>query len=404
MKTITTALQILLCVCIVALSVTLAQNVHASQFPPQARQALFRAQKAIADKSYNDADAVLTKYLQTTSEQPPVEVYMMLGSARNDLKNIKGALDSFLAGIRKYPENEQLYQNTAVLLYEKKDYVKAAEMFEKAYSYSKKPKLQTLYNAAATYYEGNNFQQAARVISTMLAKANKPRKEWIQLAIHSYLQAGQQTKALSYLNDLLKQFPQEAAYWKLLAKVHMDRSKFVQAAAALETSYSFKAPTKQDLIQLSQLYTFVNAPLKAARILEKTDSPNRTTDQAIKIAKLYTKGGMPEKGLHTITTALARSQNKRETIELAMYKATLLYSLRRFSEAYDEFSECISKSSMENDARFYRALCAWEMKKWSVCKKDFNTLKLSKQYKSRALNALAALEDLEESNQEATGG
>lgn len=391
----------LLCACLILLCTTF---VEAKKLPPQARHALIEAQADLKEENMQGAEKTLSKYIKTTKETIPAEVFIMLGAARHDSGKPKGALIAFLDGYKIYPDNKSLCHNCAVLFYEQKKYAQAARMFEETYERSSPKTPQMLYHAGAAYYEGQKYKQSARILSRLLAETKRPKKEWIKLTIHSYLQSGQQDKALSYLKTLLKEYPQEPEYWKMLAKVEMDRKKYVDAAVALEMGYRFSSPSEQENRQLVQLYKYINAPLKAASILNKIYGQSKNTKQIQELVSLYTCAGKPDEALKIVNQALNNNQKKGTSLQLLMTKGKLLYQLREFDSARRSFSLCLNQKSQIAEARLYRGLCFWELKQWELSRNDFQKLTHMGKYKARAQRALAALNDLQEAKREATKG
>ncbi len=387
--------------CLILLCVTFSE---AKNFPPQARHSLIQAQSDLKEKNAQGAEKILSKYIQTTKETVPAEVFIMLGAARHDSGNRDGALTAFLDGYKLYPENKSLCRNCAVLLYEQKKYVQAARMFERTYELSKPKNPQMLYHAGAAYYEGQKYKQSSRILSRLLAETKHPKKDWIKLSIHSFLQSGQQSKALNYLRKLLIKYPQAPEYWKMLAKVEMDRKKYVATAAALEMCYSFSAPTEQESRQLAQLYKYIHTPLKAADILNKIYGKDKKKKQIQELVSLYTRAGKTHEALKLVNQALKRNTEKESSLQLLMTKGKLLYQLREFNAARRAFSLCLKQNPKAAEARLYRGLCFWELKEWELSKNDFQKLTHMKKYKSRAERALAALDDLQEARTEATKG
>ncbi|NDV26016.1 tetratricopeptide repeat protein [Desulfovibrio sp. JC010] len=390
-----------LCACLILLCTPLA---GAKNFPPQARHAMIKAQSDLKEGNMQGAERTLSEYIRTTKEKVPAEVFIMLGGSRHDSGNKKGALAAFLEGYTLCPGNQSLCRNSAVLLYEQKKYEQAARMFENTYELAKPKDPQMLYHAGAAYYEGEKYRQSARILARLLAETQNPQKDWIKLAVHSYLLSGQQKKALRCLKKLLKKHPETPEYWKMLAKVEMDRKKYVDAAAALEMGYSFSSPTKQENRQLAQLYRYINAPLKAADILNGLYGKNPTNKQIQELVSLYSCAGKPQQALKLVDQALKNNPQQKSSLQLLMTKGKLLYQQRKFNAARRAFSLYLKQNPKDSEARLYRGFCFWELKQWQLSRNDFQKLTHIKKYKARAKRALTALDDLQEARTEATEG
>ncbi len=384
MKTI----RILLLSCVLSTFIFPAM-VFAEKLPPEARQALFKTQVLLKEKKALEAARILDQYLEVTTEIAPAEVYIMLGSARHQAGDKKRTLKAFLLGHERYPQNEQLCLNSAVVLYEQEQYFEAGKLFEKAFTLVVPSKPELLYQAGAAYYSGEDYKRAAQVMGTLVAMPVEQKKDWTRLAIHSFIEAGLLERAQKVLMTLLKKDPGDAACWKLLAKVHLGREQYAQAAGALGVSYRLEKSSVTEMERLARLYVYVDSPLKAATALERAYGTNRTLEQAMRIASLYASAGRIDNALEAL------DQFPHESMKLLLEKAKILYLARRFDEASAVLSASLKLSPGNGEAHFYSALCAWEQEHWKAARQEFNCIAKNKIFQNRASNALAALDDLE---------
>ncbi|MBI9080516.1 MAG: tetratricopeptide repeat protein [Pseudodesulfovibrio sp.] len=350
---------------------------------------MFKTQVLLKEKKPVEAARIIDQYLETTNENAPAEAYILLGAARHQAGDTERTLRAFLQGHERYPQNEHLCLNSAVVLYEQEQYSKAGKLFEKAFILTAPPKPELLYQAGAAYYTGGNYKKAAQVMNKLFSMSVEHKKEWTRLAIHSFIEAGLLERAQTVLMTLLEKRPNDAAYWELLAKVHMDREQYAQAAGALGISYRLKNASTAEMKRLANLYIYVDSPLKAANALQQAYGTNRTPEQASQIASLYASAGRIDKALETL------NKTPNDSTKLLLEKAKILYMARRFDEASKVLSTSLKLSPGNAEAHFYNALCAWEQKHWKTAKQEFNCIVKNKDFQNHASNALAALEDLE---------
>ncbi|MFO7596770.1 MAG: tetratricopeptide repeat protein [Desulfocurvibacter africanus] len=373
-------------------------GASAARLPPEARQALYKAQLLLdANKPMEAADE-LQGYTSSSAETPPAEVYLMLGVVHHKAGDRSKALTAFLRGHEKYPNNAPLCLNSAVALHEQGQYLPAGGLFERLHAIGASPDPQSLYHAGAAYYMGQDFASAARVMDRLLSLPGTPKKDWTRLAVHSFIAAGDIKRAEAMLLKHLQTAPDDATYWELLGKLNLDREKYAKATAALEVCYRLKEPSRQELERLADLYAYMQAPLRAALTLKRAYGPNADERQTLRMAALYAQAGRIDTAMRELErSALGGSP------ELLLEKGKLLFQARRFAEAVSALEVCLHAAPRNADARLYRALCAWELKDWPTARLEFRRVAESKSHQAQARGALAALENLESSRREAEG-
>lgn len=364
-----------------------------AKLPPQARQNLYKAQLLLDEEKYAEAASVIKQYMKSTNEPVDAQIFLVLGGTLLQTGDDKQAYDIFKQGFALHPENVHLCRNTAVTAYKLERYNEAGKLLEKTYALQSPAKPQTLFQAGSMYYKGEKFKSSVRVLLKLIAQAKKPNKKWISLAVHALLENGQSDKARSMLLKYLKQAPEDAAHWKLLAKLNMDREQFSQTAAALEIAYRLTPPSQQELENLSSIYRYTEAPLLAATTLERAYGATISNDQAIKIAALYASAGRINKAV----SYLDRYYKNKST---SINRGRLLFKARRFNDAREAFRPALETKNA-NEARFHMALCAWELKDWQKAKQQLKKI-TNGNFKKRASGYLEVLCDIETAQLEST--
>ena len=364
-------------------------TAHAAQssLPPMARQTLHKAQILIESKQYETAATTIQQYMETTKETVHEEVFLYLGGLLYQAGDKQRAAQVFREGHTAFPQNALLCKNLGVSLYELKRHAEAGLFLEKSYELAKKPDPNVLHQAGTAYYMAGKYAEAARAMVRLVDQSPQPKKDWIKLALHAMLEAGQFRKAESMLRKFLAANPEEAGYWRLLARIHMDREEYAKAAAALEVAHHMATPSTQDLERLASLYQYVDAPLMAANALTRAYGAVPNRDQSAKIAALYAASGRVEQAVKYM------NQHSNDP-SLGLAKGKLFFNSRRFTKAETEFTKLLSAESAP-EARFYLALCAWERKDWKLAQEKLESLVGLPAYHSKVSGYRAALEDLE---------
>jgi len=361
--------------------------------PPLARQALHKAQVRMDAKQYAEAAGVLREYMAQPEETVPYQVYLLLGSALHRNDDAKRALDVFQAGRKAYPDSDLLARNCAVVCYELERYAEAGRLFEKAYALKVPKESSLLFHAGSAYYVGEDFASAARVLGSLLDQEPQPREDWVRLAVHAHLEAGLPDKTEAILRRYLAANPGEAPYWELLAKLHLDREEYENAAGALEICYRLREPSAKELERLASLYAYANAPLMASATLQRVRPDEAGAEYGIRIAKLYASAGRPEEAVRQLSR-FGRSA------ALAERKGRILYDARRFQEAEREFREALGQDKDAAESRYFLGMCAWERRDWETAKASLLKLLGDKRFSRRVKAPLAVIDDLESARRE----
>ncbi|MUM77203.1 tetratricopeptide repeat protein [Pseudodesulfovibrio sp. F-1] len=354
--------------------------------PPQARQALHAAHRLMDEKQFTEAVKLLREYMDTAQGNVDAEVYLVLGGALHQSGKKTEALAAFKTGHTAHPDNQYLCLNTGVVLYELERHAEAGGFFEKAHSLQEKPAPDLLFQAGSAYYLGEDFQAAARVLTSLLNQEAKPRKQWVQLTIHALIEAKRPAQAEAMVLRFLNDHPDEGEYWKVLARLHLDREEYAKASAALEIAHSLAAPTRQEVERLANLYAYQGAPLLAAATLTRTYGQNPTPEEAIKVAALLASAGRTAQ-------AVTLLEHHRSNPTAALEAGKALYRHRKFEAAEAAFRR-ILESADNPEARFFIALCAWEKREWERASREFRRLAGLESHRRRAAPYLVVLEDM----------
>ncbi|MBU4379543.1 MAG: tetratricopeptide repeat protein [Pseudodesulfovibrio sp.] len=378
---------------VLAIVVAAVPAYAGESLPPLARQALHTAQVRMDAGQFADAALVLREYMAQAGETVPSHIYLMLGSAHHQNNDRKKTLDAFQAGLKAYPDNDQLARNCAVACYELGRHADAGRLFEKAYALKTPRDPALLFHAGSAYYSGEDFSAAARVLERLLADQAQPEKDWVRLAVHAHLEAGLSEKTEAILSRYLAINPDEAPYWELLAKLHMDREEYAKAGAALEICYRLREPSGKELERLASLYAYSDAPLMASATLLRARPDSADMEYGTRIARLYTAAGRPDEAMRLLS-------RYDRSASLAGKKGRILYDARRFREAEAELGEALGQGDGAAENVYLLGMCAWERRDWGAARDNFMKLLGDKSYSRLVKVPLVVIEDIETARRE----
>ncbi|ABB38954.1 Tetratricopeptide TPR_1 repeat-containing protein [Oleidesulfovibrio alaskensis G20] len=373
---------LLLCICI--------KTSRADALPAEARKPLHTAQQYIQKERYNEAAAVLEDYLATAADPAPPEAYLLLGGAYSHAEKTMQALEICKKGLRNFPENAMLHHNAGIAAYSLKRYAEAALHLEKSCTLQKKPQAALLLQTGYAYYQAEHYKDAARVLQLLLDRYTPHQKQWVSLAVHAHLNAGAVRKAEEIILSEIGAESITPDYLKLLANIYLEQEKTASAAAAMELYSRLTTMSAQDFSWLRSLYRYLNAPLLELHTLSRTGAQAGSSQTALQTAKLYAEAGR--------TLQAVALLQKHAGQNALMEQGKILYNARKFADARTALQK-VTAPDLQQQARFYLALCAWEQQQWSSARSSLQQISRQSPFAAQARPYLNILDELDKAKE-----
>jgi tetratricopeptide (TPR) repeat protein len=395
MKLIKTVFAAVLALFLLAGGGLTVSNADAGDTPrrlsPATRHALVKAQEALNQEQYPKAREVLQSYLKDHAREAPADVYWLLGNTFFLEDRLGRACQVYRRGMERFPDNPSLLQNYAIASYLNQDFQEAGDYFRKAYEKApEEPDIKLLYKAASAYYNAENFRQARQTLERLMAAAEAVQPEWRKLLVYTHVSLEAWDRAERALYPLLAEEPANADFWKLLAKLHLNRDNHKDAASALHIAYEIHPPEPSAWDNLADIYFYLNAPLKASTCITRAYGENLNVEQCEKLARAYAQALRYDQAVRCIDRAI----EQEPTAERYQTRARFYYKNRQFQEALASFEKAVEKEPKDAWSRLMMGFCAMEMDRWELAHKAFSAAAKSKQYGSWAQSALALVDDV----------
>lgn len=379
---------------ILGMSTSVVQGGQADYLPRQVRNTLYYAQQAIKAENYDQARSTINGYLTEKPDAPYAEVYLLLGNTWFYQENYTAAQEAYQHGLAVIPASVDLHRNYALVCYQTGQFRLSGEHFVEAYNIQKKagqpPDADFLYQAATAYYQGEHFPLAEITLQQLTANFAPPRQDWLILLAYTQISLKSWAAAEKTIETLLITAPQSAEYWELLAHLNINRNRYRDAAAALEIAYQLKLPEPGDWKNLSDIYYYINAPLKAAGCLEKALGQKKCGDITEQLAETYARALRYDKAIEFI----------QKTIDLApspehyLKKGIFLYHKMDTARAMEAFQEALELDDKNSTACIMLGLCAMDLKEWKEAEQALKRAAGFERYRSWAEGSLAIVEEL----------
>ncbi len=233
-----------------------------------------KLQEMIADAKYTEARTgliALTKKRLNGFEVANVNQYLgwidsLEGKYAAAAKKFQIALDSeALPNQAHFPMMLQVAQ----MLFAAEDYKAGLNMIQKYYKVTDAIEDNTFAMEANGYAQLKQYSKAVPPLKKAIELSDKPKESWHYLLYSLYMQQSKFLQASKVLEQLIAINPNKEDYWKRLSSVYFNLKKDDKALAALILAdKNGMLKTGKDQLRLYKMYSFLEVPYKAAKVLE----------------------------------------------------------------------------------------------------------------------------------------
>ncbi len=318
-----------------------------------AGMAVNKAQSLMAEEKPDQALAVLTRYSKKQGEKVHHYIDFLSGICHTEMGQTGPAAAAFQQAVEKQPDLSAAWLNLARCRYELGQMAEAARAFETGYDTSEKKQALHLFYAAACHFQAGTpgaaltvferlmaahpeavtlewkqtlvnilfalkkFQKALPWLEELAAETKgDTRRQWQEMLLYQYLSLKMKNKALAYARYLTRTHPEDPAWWKALAHVHLTDNRFEKALAAM-LGYSYLTPlTREESRLVADLYLSCNIPLSAALqyqtwLAEHGDtlSEKQVLERIRIISRAWLSAGNPDQALAWVQKGLKKSSD-----------------------------------------------------------------------------------------------
>lgn len=133
-----------------------------------------------------------------------------------------------------------------------------------------KPPANVYFMLAMAYLETKQIKPARRNVDLARQATRKMTESQYRFAGNIYLQQSDWRALQQLLEEAIRTYPKQAAFWKQLAQVYMERRQDAKALNVLRLAYANRMLTRsEELVQLAQLMRLQDVPWLAGQVLEQ---------------------------------------------------------------------------------------------------------------------------------------
>ena len=360
------------------------------QSATQQEELLYRADQAYQNQAYHNVLDLLAPLLQPDASPGHAAVFLLAGHSQMALARYDEAVRLLQRGCERFPEHVQLRSSLGQAALQAGDNAKALTALTRASTLNpdaqRVPRL--LYQAAVAAWRLERPARCSELLQGALKRQPGPAPaHWLELLVHANLETGNRAKAREGSDALLERAPDKARYWRLAAHVAWAGDNRLRAAVCLETAARLSPPTPDQRRSLAGLYASLDAPLRAAALLQDIPTPSRTTADTLRLSRLYERALRQEKAIATLDQAPATPQTR-------LRRGEILYRGGRFAQAQTTLASiCDSRHSR---ACLLAGYAAWHRTQWDQARGFLSRIGPNATCADQAASALAVLDSLEE--------
>lgn len=368
-----------------------------------ARRTLFGVQLLRAEGKVDEARVALRDHLRRNPDRDHALLHFNLGQVLAQLDSLETARGEFARAVELEPDLWPAWLNRAEVAYGLGDYAEAAEAFGRTWD------LDPARDVRLRYYQGVALLQAGRsgeatdILAELLkTPPTEAGLEWYRALVSAAVDAGTPERATPAMADLIARSPEDPAAWYLAYQQATAAVDYPRAVRNLTVVGFLRPLTLDEQRQLGDLCLAADVPARAARhfaaVLDSTGgAAAEDLDRLIAAHLAADRSG----------EALAALERRLATAPSARFwrlKGELLYGQGRYAGAAEAFAAAAALDPQNLEYDLLQGYCLVEMGEMDRARPLLRRAAGDPRWASRAGEALAYLESLQESEEAAGAG
>ena len=327
-----------------------AQSVTAPTF-----RVIDRVQKLMTQDKPAEAIEQLEKLFIKTKNNPYDHAITCQYLAHNsvmmdDVPRARSALESALVAEDKLPDEmlAELKLLYGQIVLRDDEFELAAKVFDEWLAVAEETTAPQLFNAGYANYMSKNLPRAEELLSACLDKSRSNALDsWYQTYYRALFDQGKYERAEQLLFELIDRDESKPVHWRLLASHYLQLEQNNDALAAIMVSYLQNQVTlESDLKQIVTLFDFVDAPERAARLLEKWIAEGKiepTAESTRQLGNLWLIARENDKAKESLLVA-AREAPDGKTFALL---GGIYFESEEWVDAYKAYNRALDLGGLE---------------------------------------------------------
>ncbi len=314
---------------------------------------LMAAQESLGAGDTGRAISSLQKLLAELESRPYEQAIVLQGLSHAYISQEKyrSAIPPLKQSValRALPDEPQqrAHYNLIRLYMATEDFAEAISQLEIWLDQVKTPPAEAYVMLATAHLQLEHYQSAIEPLRTAIKISKTPKESWYQSLLGAYNELEQHDHCATLLHTMLQRFPDRPNYWRQLVGIQLTQERYHDALATMELAYlRGHIKSEKELLNLAQLYLHLNAPYKAAALIEreiKQGHIDKSEKSWEHVANAWLLARETSKAIAALESAGITARNP----QLGLQLARLYIESRRWAEADDTLSAIIDTGKLD---------------------------------------------------------
>lgn len=329
-----------------------------STVPRKARLALFRAYEARGNGDYQASTRILQSFIENNPGDDHFLVRYHLAISMVQTAGLEAQVEQLKKCVELEPRYAQGWLTLGEVAYNEEQYELAADALAEGFRRSDDKKAQVLYYSSAAYLMAEKPDKAIPQLE-VLASGNwgEPKLEWFRAWVSAALQAEDTDAGRRAVDGMLKKFEDSPDAWTLAFQYAAATGDYEQAAVALTIKGYLTPLTREEEIQLGDLYSAIEVPERATQSYNSAMETDASTSELERLASAYLAAHDSDAALRTLNRALEQQPTPR----LWSLYGDLNFMEERYEDAYEAYRKSADLDPENGRAFLMMAYCAMEL-------------------------------------------
>ncbi|HEU4928770.1 MAG TPA: tetratricopeptide repeat protein [Candidatus Krumholzibacteria bacterium] len=327
--------------------------------PREAKLALLDAQQQLEAGQPEKAVEILAQYVNAHAKKD--DHYLMryhYASMLVQADRREDALAQYEKVVALEPRYDAGWLGLGETAYGLGQFKRASEALAQGYRVMTEKRPDVLYYSATAQVLAGDAPGALPVLEELVSgQHGEPKFEWFRGLIGACLQAPNSVVGQKGVDQMLARFGTDPDAWFLAFQFAAGMTDYHQAAVALTVVGYLRPLSRQEQLQLGDLYAAVEAPAAAAGYYSEATQDTASASEVERVASAYLASYQSEEAL----AILEKGLREHPTFRLWSLLGDLHVMEERYAQAEAAFAECITINPAETRPHLMLAYCMLEL-------------------------------------------
>ena len=328
---------------------------------------------AVGKAEYADSEQKLQELAANAREEYEKAVVQQTLAYVYALQNKYGkAITAYEAALATnalpHAAHEQMMFNIAQMYMSENKFDKGEQMLKRYMETSCNPVPEAHISLAIIQADRKAFRESLKQTDLALIKSKVPKESWLQLKLALHYELKEIARCAEVLVHLIALSPMKEAYFKQLHGVLTEVKKDQEALAVLAlTERRGFIDEEKEYVNLSNMYMFMDIPLKAAQVLDRglvAKQVEPTEKNLEKLANAWFSAREHEKA----EEAMARAAKVSDKGELWKQLGSIQMEAEKWKDALASFQRAQQKGGSRHpgEVQFLIGVTATQLQQWKT--------------------------------------